>query len=118
MAIGDEVTTDQYQDFLARFPEFTPQGETIIKGSIQDAMKLMGLNVVPEAVYETALLWLSAHLLAVRLREVGMQIGAVQASTFGALMGVESWFKTTLYGQAYWQLIESNSASISIGFTI
>ncbi len=117
MDIGDEVTAQQYSDFIARFPEFTPQGETIIKGSIEDALRLIGLNSVPVSVYETALLWLSAHLLAVRLREVGMQIGAVQASTFGPLMGNKDWFKTTLYGQTYWQLIESNSA-ICIGFTI
>ena len=116
MAIGDSVSTATYNDFIARFPEFVPQGTTIIKASIEEAAKLLNENTVSTSLYSTTLLWLSAHILAVRLREVGMQIGAVNASTFGALMSKE-WLKTTLYGQAYLGMLESN-ANTSIGFVI
>lgn len=116
MAIGANVSSGTFDDFKARFPEFTPQGETIIKGSIEDAAKLLDETTVSSAIYPIALRWLSAHLLALRLREVGMQIGAVQASNYGQLMSQE-WLCRTEYGQAYLGLIRSTVAS-TIGFVV
>lgn len=116
MAVGDSVSTATYNDFIARFPEFVPQGQTLIKASIEDAAKLLNETTISTSLYSSALLWLSAHLLAVRLREVGMQIGAVNASTFGALMSKE-WLKSTLYGQSFLGLIETNALTC-IGFVI
>ena len=116
MAIGATVSTTTYNDFIARFPEFVPQGETIIKGSIEEAAKLIDEATVSSTIYPTALAWLAAHLLALRLREVGMQIGAVNASIFGALMSKE-WLSSTEYGQTYEGLIQSTVAD-RIGFVV
>lgn len=116
MTIGGTVASGTYADFTARFPEFVPQGETLIKGSIEDAALMLSETAVSSSVYPAALRLLSAHLLALRLREVGMQIGAVQAQTFGALMSRE-WLNSTEYGAAFLGLVQSTVVE-RIGFVV
>ena len=83
--------------FLARFPEFTEQATTLRLAILAEAGRR-----TPEDVWGTlwvdAVYHLTAHLLAVRVIQLGLTVG--QAN--GAIQG--SGLDATTYGQEYSRL--------------
>ena len=82
--------------FLDRFPEFGEQQATVINMMIDKAERDTPAEVWDNAGIRTdAVAYLTAHLLAQRVTQIGMQVG----SPSGQSMGVG--YDATLYGQEY-----------------
>jgi hypothetical protein len=97
--------------FLERFPEFIPHPSGIVNGAITEATA-----DVSEAIFgdqtERAIKHLAAHIVAIQLAQMGIQIGATEGKVYGK--GLEA----TQYGQEFKRLAEIASASSSIGFVV
>lgn len=107
--------------FLARFNEFANQTTTTVSGCLQQA-DLETDPVVWGELHDDATYWLAAHLLALRIREVGMFTGATPAKHYlnGPQAGSTTPFNfagytTTLYGQEFMRLEQGRLPS-TIGF--
>lgn len=109
--------------FLARFAEFTPQAATTVQACLEQADRETDFAAWGD-LHDDSTYWLTAHLLAVRTREIGMFTGATPASQFSGggrdttqvpynLLGLAS----TLYGQEFMRLEQSRLPS-SIGFVV
>jgi hypothetical protein len=82
--------------FLGRFPEFGEQQVTVIDAMIDKAERDTPADVWSDAGIRTdAVAYLTAHLLAQRVTQIGMQVGAPSGQAMG------EGYSATLYGQEY-----------------
>jgi hypothetical protein len=104
--------TVTYATFLDRFPEFTPHPSGIVNGAISEATADASEDVFGGQT-DRAVKHLAAHIIAIQLAQMGVQIGATEGKVYGN--GLEA----TQYGQEFKRLAEtaSNGGSL-IGFVI
>lgn len=109
--------------FLARFNEFANQATATVSACLQQADRETDPLVWGD-LHDDATYWLAAHLLAMRIREVGMFTGATPAKQY--LNGSQSASRTpfhysgyssTLYGQEFMRLEQGRLPS-TIGFVV
>jgi hypothetical protein len=82
--------------FLDRFPEFGEQRVTVIDSMINKAERDTPAEVWDNPGIRTdAVAYLTAHLLAQRVTQIGVQVGAPSGQSVGLA------YDTTLYGQEY-----------------
>lgn len=82
--------------FLDRFPEFAEQQVTVINATIDKAERDTPAEVWADSGIRTdAVAYLTAHLLAQRITQIGMQVGSPSGQVIGA------GYDATLYGQEY-----------------
>jgi len=86
--------------FLSRFPEFGEQPAPVVESALAEASRR-----TPEAVWGHVQLdgvgYLAAHILAVRIMQVGYQVAQLSGNALGDQL------KATLYGQEYVRLLDS-----------
>lgn len=87
-------------DFTLRFPEFGEQPQAVIEGALAEATRSTDAQVWG-TFQDDGILYLTAHLLAARTVQLGLQIGSPAGSPTG--MGLDS----TLHGQEYRRLLDS-----------
>lgn len=90
--------------FLLRFPEFGEQSLSVVEGALAEAGRYASATVFG-AVHTDAVGYLTAHLLATRTMQIGLQIEAKAGTPTG------SGFDATLYGQEYKRLLDSRALS-------
>jgi hypothetical protein len=107
--------------FLARFNEFGNQATATVSACLQQADRETDTTVWGD-LHDDATYWLAAHLLALRIREVGMFTGATPAKHYlnGPQVGTDtpfnySGYSATLYGQEFMRLEQGRLPS-TIGF--
>lgn len=107
--------------FLSRFGEFSNQANSIIDACLKQADRETDATIWGD-LHDDATYWLTAHLLALRIREVGMFTGATPAKQY--LNGPQATAKipfnyggysSTLYGQEFMRLEQGRLPS-TIGF--
>jgi hypothetical protein len=99
-----------YASFLDRFPEFTPHPSGIVNGAIAEAAADVGDAFGDQA--DRATRYLAAHVIAIQLAQMGLQIGATDGKVYGK--GLDA----TQYGQEFKRMIETVVGSSSIGFVV
>jgi hypothetical protein len=102
--------TVTYSGFLERFPEFSPHPSGIVNGAIESASADVSADVFGDQT-DRAVRFLAAHIIAIQLAQMGVQIGATEGKVFGK--GLEA----TLYGQEFKRLTEAASSSL-LGFVV
>ncbi len=101
-----------YQGFLDRFPEFTPHPSGIVNGVISSASADVGEDIFGDQT-DRATKFLAAHIIAIQLAQMGIQIGATDGKVYGK--GLDA----TLYGQEFKRLTEvATNAGLMIGFVV
>lgn len=90
--------------FLLRFPEFGEQSLSVVEGALTEAGRYASATVFG-SVHTDAVSYLTAHLLATRTMQIGLQIEAKAGAPAG------SGFDATLYGQEYKRLLDSRALS-------
>jgi hypothetical protein len=95
--------------FLTRFPEFIPHPEGIVDGAIAEATADVGDGVFGDQS-DRAIKHLSAHIIAIQLAQMGIQVGATEGKVYGK--GLDA----TQYGQEFKRMLETVSAASCIGF--
>lgn len=85
------------EEFLARYPEFGEQTTSVVEGALAEAAAQ-----IPETVWGSlqtqAIGYLAAHLLAVRIMQIGQQVGTISGSA------LDKGLAASLYGQSYMDL--------------
>lgn len=99
-----------YAGFLDRFPEFTPHPSGIVNGAITEATADVSESVFGNQT-DRAVKHLAAHIIAIQLAQMGVQIGATDGKVYGK--GLEA----TQYGQEFKRMLESLGSS-AIGFVV
>ena len=99
-----------YESFLERFPEFTPHPSGIVNGAITEASFDASEDVFGEQT-DRAVKFLSAHIIAIQLAQMGIQIGATEGKVYGE--GLDA----TQYGQEFKRMLNTLPSS-SIGFVV
>ena len=99
-----------YESFLERFPEFTPHPSGIVNGAITEATFDASEDVFGEQT-DRAVKFLSAHIIAIQLAQMGIQIGATEGKVYGE--GLDA----TQYGQEFKRMLNTLPSS-SIGFVV
>jgi hypothetical protein len=99
-----------YENFLERFPEFTPHPSGIVNGAITEATFDASEDVFGEQT-DRAVKFLSAHIIAIQLAQMGIQIGATEGKVYGE--GLDA----TQYGQEFKRMLNTLPSS-SIGFVV
>ena len=99
-----------YASFVERFPEFTPHPSGIVNGAISEAAADISSDVFGTNA-DRAVKFLAAHIIAIQLAQMGVQIGATDGKVYGE--GLDA----TQYGQEYQRMLNSLSAS-TIGFVV
>jgi hypothetical protein len=99
-----------YSSFLERFPEFTPHPSGIVNGAIEEATEDASSNLFGDQT-DRAVKHLAAHIIAVQLAQMGVQIEATEGKVYGE--GLDA----TLYGQEYKRLLNTIPSS-SVGFVV
>jgi len=98
-----------YASFLDRFPEFSPHPSGIVNGAISEAYD------ASEDVFgdqtDRAVKFLAAHIIAIQLAQMGIQIGATEGKVYGE--GLDA----TQYGQEFKRMLEKLPLS-SVGFVV
>lgn len=83
--------------FTTRFPEFGEQPSAVITSALAEAGRY-----TPETIWTDthtdAVSYLAAHILAVRITQVGQQVGTLSGNPQGQVL------MSTLYGQEYTRL--------------
>jgi hypothetical protein len=110
--------------FLDRFSEFTTQAGPIVQACVEQADRETAVDTWGD-LHDDATYWLAAHLLSIRIREIGMFTGATPGSQFqmrGRSETTEIPFNlyglaSTLYGQEFMRL-EQSRLSVTIGFVV
>ncbi len=102
--------TVTYATFLDRFPEFSPHPSGIVNGAITEASYDASSDVFGEQT-DRAVKFLAAHIIAVQLAQMGIQIGATDGKVYG--QGLDA----TQYGQEFKRML-SNIPSSSVGFVM
>ena len=98
-----------YSTFLDRFPEFTPHPAGIVNGAISEATADASSDVFGDQT-DRAVKCLAAHIIAIQLTQMGIQIGATDGTVYGK--GLEA----TQYGQEFKRMLETTASSFTIGF--
>lgn len=99
-----------YASFVERFPEFTPHPSGVVNGAISEATADTSQDVFGTNT-DRAVKFLAAHIVAIQLAQMGVQIGATDGKVYGE--GLDA----TQYGQEYKRMLNSLSAS-TIGFVV
>lgn len=99
-----------YASFVERFPEFTPHPSGVVNGAISEATADTSEDVFGTNT-DRAVKFLAAHIVAIQLAQMGVQIGATDGKVYGE--GLDA----TQYGQEYKRMLNSLSAS-TIGFVV
>jgi len=99
-----------YGSFLERFPEFTPHPSGIVNGAISEATFDTSEDVFGEQT-DRAVKFLSAHIIAIQLAQMGIQIGATEGKVYGE--GLDA----TQYGQEFKRMLNTLPSS-SVGFVV
>jgi len=94
--------------FLKRFPEFECISNNVLNESIAEAGRVCDREVWGDW-HSDGVSYLTAHLLATRQMQIGMQIGAPSGQPFGENL------RATTYGQEYRRLLRTLPVS---GFAI
>ena len=102
--------TVTYAGFLERFPEFSPHPSGIVNGAIESASADVSSDIFGDQT-DRAVRFLAAHIIAIQLAQMGVQIGATDGKVYGE--GLDA----TQYGQEYQRMLNSLSAS-TIGFVV
>lgn len=102
--------TVTYSGFLQRFPEFSPHPSGIVNGAIESASADVSSDIFGDQT-DRAVRFLAAHIIAIQLAQMGVQIGATDGKVYGE--GLDA----TLYGQEFKRLTEAASSSL-IGFVV
>ena len=97
--------------FLERFPEFIPHPSGIINGAIAEASYDASEDVFGDQT-DRAVKHLAAHIIAIQLAQMGIQIGATEGKVYGK--GLEA----TQYGQEFKRMLETVAGSSSVGFVV
>lgn len=103
--------TVTYSGFLERFPEFSPHPSGIVNGAIESASADVSDDIFGDQT-DRAVRFLAAHIIAIQLAQMGVQIGATDGKVYGK--GLEA----TLYGQEFKRLSETASNASMIGFVV
>ena len=103
--------TVTYSGFLERFPEFSPHPSGIVNGAIESAAADVSDDIFGNQT-DRAVRFLAAHIIAIQLAQMGVQIGATDGKVYGT--GLDA----TLYGQEFKRLSETASNASMIGFVI
>jgi len=98
-----------YANFLERFPEFIPHPSGIVNGAITEATADVGVGTFGNQT-DRAVKHLAAHIIAIQLAQMGVQIGATDGKVYGK--GLEA----TQYGQEFKRMIETVTGASTIGF--
>jgi hypothetical protein len=98
-----------YSSFLERFPEFTPHPSGIVNGAIEEATADVGSLFGNQS--DRAVKHLAAHIVAIQLAQMGIQIGATEGKVYGE--GLDA----TQYGQEFKRLLNTIPSS-SVGFVV
>jgi hypothetical protein len=108
-------------EFVARFNEFGNQATATVEACLQQADRETDPAVWGD-LHDDATYWLAAHLLALRIREVGMFTGATPAKHYlhGPQVGADTpynyiGYSSTLYGQEFMRLEQGRLPS-TLGF--
>jgi hypothetical protein len=99
-----------YASFLERFPEFTPHPSGIVNGAITEATADASVDVFGDQT-DRAVKHLAAHIIAIQLAQMGIQIGATDGKVYG------NGLDATQYGQEFKRMLNSLSSS-TIGFVV
>ena len=102
--------TVTYAGFLERFPEFSPHPSGIVNGAIESASADVSSDISGDQT-DRAVRFLAAHIIAIQLAQMGVQIGATDGKVYGK--GLDA----TLYGQEFKRLTEAASSSL-LGFVV
>jgi len=100
-----------YANFLDRFPEFTPHPSGIVNGAITEATADASADVFGDQT-DRAVKHLAAHIIAIQLAQMGIQIGATEGKVYGE--GLDA----TQYGQEFKRMLQTVAGSSSIGFVV
>ena len=103
--------TVTYSGFLERFPEFSPHPSGIVNGAIESATADVSDDIFGDQT-DRAVRFLAAHIIAIQLAQMGVQIGATDGKVYGT--GLDA----TLYGQEFKRLSETAYNASMIGFVI
>ena len=103
--------TVTYSGFLERFPEFSPHPSGIVNGAIESATADVSDDIFGDQT-DRAVRFLAAHIIAIQLAQMGVQIGATDGKVYGT--GLDA----TLYGQEFKRVSEIASNASTIGFVI
>jgi uncharacterized protein involved in propanediol utilization len=103
--------TVTYSGFLNRFPEFSPHPSGIVNGAIESATADVSSDIFGDQT-DRAVRFLAAHIIAIQLAQMGVQIGATDGKVYGK--GLDA----TLYGQEFKRLSETASNASMIGFVV
>jgi hypothetical protein len=99
-----------YASFLERFPEFSPHPLGIVNGAISEATYDASEDVFGEQT-DRAVKFLAAHIIAIQLAQMGIQIGATDGKVYGE--GLDA----TQYGQEFKRMLNLLPSS-SVGFVV
>jgi hypothetical protein len=102
--------TVTYSGFLQRFPEFSPHPSGIVNGAIESATADVSSDIFGDQT-DRAVRFLAAHIIAIQLAQMGVQIGATDGKVYG------NGLDATLYGQEFKRLTEAASSSL-LGFVV
>jgi len=94
MAVPDSAT------FLARFPEFECISDDVVSGSLAEAGRSCNSEVWGDW-HSDGVSYLTAHLLATRQMQIGIQIGSPSGNPLGEEL------KMTTYGQEFRRLLNT-----------
>lgn len=101
-----------YASFLDRFPEFVPHPSGIVNGAIEEASSDVDLSVLGDQT-DRAVKYLAAHIIAVQLAQMGIQIGATEGKVYGE--GLDA----TQYGQEFNRMLRTSApGATTIGFIV
>lgn len=99
-----------YASFLERFPEFTPHPSGIVNGAISEATFDASEDVFGGQT-DRAVKFLAAHIIAIQLAQMGIQIGATDGKVYGE--GLDA----SQYGQEFKRMLNSLPDS-AVGFVV
>lgn len=103
--------TVTYAAFLDRFPEFTPHPSNIVNGAVSEALADATEDVFGDQT-DRAVKHLAAHIIAIQLAQMGIQIGATEGKVYGK--GLDA----TQYGQEFKRMLDTIAGSSTIGFVV
>lgn len=99
-----------YANFLERFPEFIPHPSGIVNGAITEATADVSSDVFGDQT-DRARKHLAAHIIAIQLAQMGIQIGATDGKVYGE--GLDA----SQYGQEFKRMLNSLPDS-AVGFVV
>nr|QNJ59844.1 MAG: hypothetical protein [Bacteriophage sp.] len=102
--------TVTYATFLHRFPQFIPHPSGIVNGGSHGATADASEDVFGDQTHR-AVKHLAAHIIAIQLAQMGVQIGATEGKVYGK--GLEA----TQYGQEFKRMLQTGWFSF-LGFVV